>query len=183
MIDLHSRQLKLIYALIVAGKSARFANDKIAALFHKEPKGCLPFTSIKCWIEQGALRERLEEVGTGNYTKLDKALREIVEANLDLATCTPQELEDLPGIGPKTSRFFILWTRPNEQYAALDVHILRWMREQGYDAPRGTPQSPALYAQLERAFLAEAHKRGMTPRELDLLIWEAGATAPNKVKK
>jgi thermostable 8-oxoguanine DNA glycosylase len=77
------------------------------------------------------------------------------------------------GIGPKTSRFFILWTRPHERYAALDVHILRWLRGLGHNAPRSTPNGRK-YGELEKIFLSEADKRGLSPGELDAQVWEAG---------
>ena len=65
-------------------------------------------------------------------------------------------------------------TRPDEQYAALDVHILRWLRTKGYDAPKGTPTGER-YRELELNFISEAEKRGMTPAELDSAIWYEAA--------
>jgi thermostable 8-oxoguanine DNA glycosylase len=106
-------------------------------------------------------------------------LQQLAEAGLNLQTCEPADLEKIHGIGPKTARFWILWTRPDARYAALDVHILRWMRERGHKAPKQTPSAPKTYARLEKAFLAEADKRGLTPRELDFKIWQASASAAN----
>jgi thermostable 8-oxoguanine DNA glycosylase len=110
----------------------------------------------------------------GNYGKVFKAFHEVAFANLDLRTCSPAELEAIHGIGPKTARFFIIWTRQDARVAALDVHILRWMRNLGYDAPRQTP-SGKRYAVLEAAFLAEADRRGLSPQALDAQIWSAGS--------
>jgi thermostable 8-oxoguanine DNA glycosylase len=133
-------------------------------------------------MDNDELDRRLREARTGNYGKLARGLRELVDARLDLARCTPAELQRVYGIGPKTSRFWILWTRPGARYAALDVHVLRWLRSLDYQAPASTPANPKLYDQLERAFLAEADRRGLTPRELDFEIWQAGSQATNKVK-
>jgi thermostable 8-oxoguanine DNA glycosylase len=92
---------------------------------------------------------------------------------LDVATCDIHDLEEVWGIGRKTSRFFVMYTRPEDQeYAILDVHILRWLREQGHDsAPMQTPRSKKKYELLENAFIWEAQARGMTPLELDTVIW------------
>lgn len=173
--DLLHLQWKLIYAMVVAGKTAAFANEKIELLRRRLPPG-LPFCSIE---EHPDLRGLLKAVGTGNYSKLSRGLRELAASDLDLETCTPADLQKIHGIGPKTARFFILWTRDEAPYAALDVHVLRWLRGRGYNAPTSTPQSERAYRKLEQAFLTEASGMGLTPRALDLQIWEAAATAPN----
>lgn len=179
MTEEHDRQTKLIYSLIVAGKSADFTDQ----VMHRLIKGLChlaksttqtPFEMLARLTEDQILA-LLRSARSGNYTKLARALRELVTAGLNLATCKPWELEEIHGIGPKTSRFFIMWCRPEESYAALDVHILRWLKAQGYDVPKSTPQSRTKYAEIERCFINEAHRRGKTPRELDEEIWVAGA--------
>jgi endonuclease III len=172
---------RLLYSVIVAGKSAQFANNKVILLL---PEGTR--SSPLAWLARldrkpGALEAHLRHVRTGRYSVLLRAFRWIIEKDLDLATVSVAELEACPGVGPKTARFFVAWTRPHERVAVLDVHILRWLRARGYDAPTSTPRAGELYDQLERAFIAEADERGKTPRELDLAIWEAGSTAANVV--
>lgn len=176
--DIHTLQHKLVYAMVVAGKSARFANAACNRFFRALPVGTTPLAWIHAMAE-GELASRLREARTGKYEKLTQGLQELADANLDLRKCKPADLERIHGIGPKTSRFWIMWTRPDAQYATLDVHILRWLREQGHDAPKQTPSSRKAYARLEKTFLTEADKRGKTPRELDSEIWEASASAPN----
>lgn len=179
--QLHDTQSKLIYSMIVAGKSADFADkatraflEQAAAFLDKPMLKTLPFEIIRSLTEP-ALRLSLHISKTGNYAKLQKGFKEIVHANLDLFTCQPEDLEKIHGIGPKTSRFFIMWIRPEEEYAALDVHVLRWLRGQGYHVPASTPGNRAQYAIIEEQFLYEAKKRKLTPRELDKQIWTAGA--------
>jgi hypothetical protein len=46
-VDYHELQVKLIYAMIVAGKSARFANQACHRFFRNMPVGTLPFTWIR----------------------------------------------------------------------------------------------------------------------------------------
>lgn len=173
-------EYKLLFSLIVAGKSANFAKNALARLLGEPDllgrQYGTPFPMLRhmCGIpgvQADVLRANLKAARTGNYKKLDRAIKALVAANLDLRACTPQELERIPGIGPKTSRFFILWTRPDARYAALDTHILKWMRYLGYNAPNQTPFGKK-YDELELAFLAEADKRGMKPAELDAAIWE-----------
>ena len=162
-------QWRIIYSIIVAGKSAKFAENAIRKLFsgYDEP----PFEMIKIWWAAHTLESHLRMAKTGNYGKLATALRVLALSSIDLRTCTPADLEVVYGIGPKTSRFFILWTRPNARCAALDIHILRWLGEKGYKVPKNTPQSAKAYAVLEKAFLDEAEKLGMSPAELDKQVW------------
>lgn len=172
---------RLVYALIVAGKSAKFANAAVARLQRVIPRGCLriPIHFLGSGENPGAF---LRAAKTGNYGKLERALRALREAGLDLSTAAPAELERIPGIGPKTSRFFVCWTRPDAEHAVLDRHVLRWMAERGHPAPNTTPVSGRAYEALERLYLAEAAAAGKTPRELDLEIWRTAATADNIVE-
>lgn len=175
-------QSRLIYAMIVAGKSANFADkamkaflEKIFASVSAQSRRPLPFEAIALAdLIPGKLSECLTAAKTGNYTKLAKGIRELIKAKPDLWSITPEGLERFHGIGPKTSRFFVMWIRPHEVYAALDVHVLRWLRSKGHKAPKATPTG-AKYAALEKIFIEEARKLGKTPRELDSEIWEAGA--------
>jgi 3-methyladenine DNA glycosylase/8-oxoguanine DNA glycosylase len=166
-------QLRLLYAIIVAGKSAKFAEQAMARLFAGLGDG-LPFDRIRAWAADGSLDTKLRGARVGNYGKISKAFDALANAGIDLRTCGPAELEAIHGIGPKTARFFIIWTRPDARVAALDVHILRWLGQQGHKAPRQTPQGKR-YAELETVFLEEADRRGMTPHQLDAAIWSAGS--------
>ncbi len=166
---------RLIYSAIVAGKSAKFTDAVMGRLKEYRIWKESPFETLRRLIKEGTLASVLRTIRSGNYTKLEKFFREIVKVKkLNLETVTPEQLEVFHGIGPKTSRFFIIWTRPQETYAALDVHVLRWMRAQGYDAPKSTPTG-AKYRELEEAFILEAEKRGMSARDLDFHIWSNGS--------
>lgn len=175
-------EARLIYSIIVAGKSADFADNKTVGLLKliaktsgdSNNKDITPFQMIRK-LTGAQLDSCLRTTKTGNYTKLNRALSKLAFDYIELQTCTPEMLEQVPGIGFKTSRFFIMWIRPSEEYAALDVHVLRWMRNHGYPAPKSTPSNPKEYAMLEKLFIAEAKKRNMTAREFDMKIWEAGA--------
>lgn len=178
----HELEGRLIYALIVAGKTADHA-DRTTRAFLEIGLEMLPDKSdqnvptplqIVRRLARHKLRQALEQARTGNYDKMEKALSQLAVRRINLRTCSPMSLERIHGIGPKTSRFFITWTRPDVMHAVLDTHILRWLRNNGYpDAPLHTPTSKR-YAHWETIFLAEAKERGKTPRELDEEIWTAG---------
>ena len=174
-------EYRICYAIIVAGKSAKFATSAVERLFPVD-RNETPFEVIRDFVHCGHLRSHLEECRTGNYTKIERAFCALAIRSPNLRTCTAQDLEIIHGIGPKTSRFFILWTRPDARYAALDVHVLRWLKGLGYDAPRSTP-SGKKYAELEMAFLSEADKRGILPSALDAQIWEAASASRNMEAK
>lgn len=106
----------------------------------------------------------------GCYRKLERSFREIAAGKPDLRTARPHELERYHGVGRKTSRFAIMWIRPQERFAALDTHVLKWLRFIGHDAPKATPPGEA-YERLERIFIQEADRRGFNPRLLDAMIW------------
>lgn len=170
-------QARLIYSVLVAGKSANFAEMKLLALVGSRVED-LPFEIIRDHIQGGDLEEWLRSVKTGSYGRLVKCFPDLIK--LDPSICTIQQLEGVHGVGPKTARFFILWTRPDAVCAALDTHVLKWLRSLGYNAPKSTPQAGPRYEELERAFLREARERGKTPRELDFEVWDSYANSKTR---
>ena len=71
-IDRYTEQMRRVRQTIATGKPDKVAHDRIACLFHNEPLECLPFNSIRGWIEQGLLMERLEHCVTYNHSLLRK---------------------------------------------------------------------------------------------------------------
>lgn len=167
-LDDRELQARLIFSVVVAGKNAKFARNVIEKLFSKTKK--LPFEVVKDWVKGGTLRSRLKTARSGNYGKLVKCLPKLVELNP--RTATLEELEQISGIGPKTSRFYHLWIGKNTRCAALDVHILKFLRHLGNDAPKNTPTGRK-YRELEEVFLRECERRKVTPNQLDADVWVA----------
>lgn len=174
----------LMHAMIVAGKTAKFAHDVLERFLGGWDAQAHQFNNPFELVYEGTyatLLERLMGARTGNYKKLATGFTEIASwlyqpifkpaDSSVLRTCTPQQLEEIHGIGPKTSRYFILHTRKGARVAALDTHILKFLRALGHDAPKGTP-SGKRYAELEAAFLAEADRLKMSPADLDAQVWE-----------
>ena len=167
-LDERDLQARLIFSVVVAGKSAKFARNVMDKLFGKTKK--LPFKAIRQWVKDGSLRRRLKAAKSGNYNKLVQCLPELIE--VDPINATLDELETIKGIGPKTSRFYHLWIGKNTRCAALDTHVLKFLRELGYKAPKTTPTGKK-YKELEEAFLTICEKRGKSPNQLDADVWLA----------
>lgn len=120
----------------------------------------------------------LRGVKSGQYNTLAAAINEtMLHLGRDrhfLRHATVRELEDITGVGPKTSRFFILHSRPKARVAVLDTHILRYLSDRGdLPVPKTTPPAGKRYDMLEQAFLLYADHYGADPAKMDLAIWRA----------
>jgi endonuclease III len=175
----------LIFCMIVAGKNAMTTKaalhkfwleveSKLWWTLGRDFAYLSPFDLVWRYVGEvgwDGLSETLRKSGIGCYRLKTKYLVDLVNkaALIDFDTCTPKDLEQIQGIGPKTSRFFLLWTRKDANYACLDTHVLRWLREQGVDSPKTTPTGKK-YAKLEQEFLKRVPE-GTTPMEFDFSIW------------
>lgn len=128
-----------------------------------------PFYSLRQFT-LSELPQMLKDSGIGCQKSKSKSVHQLVHSGLDLRACTVDELENIHGIGPKTARMFVLHTRPNVDIAALDVHILRYMADNGIDVPRSTPTGRR-YKELEIKFVEMAKKAGKSVANFDLEIW------------
>ncbi len=115
----------LLNAITFAGKNARQQAKKMHMLFGNEKDA--PFKAVRDWTERGILLERLREVRIGKYALLSKSFAELARSGINLKSCTTEDLEKFPGIGAKTARLFILHSRPNQEYAVIDTHMLKEM--------------------------------------------------------
>lgn len=164
----------LLFALLVAGKNAlttarlldRFLNDYSHIgdtpfeIFSKFELTRLPKLSIA-----------LKDYGFGCYNSKAKGIYALVRANLNLRTCSTDDLEKIHGIGMKTSRFFILHSRLDAKCNPLDVHILRYLKDLGYDVPKVTPSSKRIYLNIEKICIQLAKQAGKTCADWDLGVW------------
>jgi hypothetical protein len=184
----------LLFWMVVAGKEANMMANKLERFladlenfYILQTKGihrqytyrASPFALLRHAIGEDLLSAFLRRVKMGKYTLLEKGFREVVK--LDPRTCTLEDLEAVPGIGPKTARCFLMHSRPHQRLAGLDTHLLKFLRACGYDdAPKSTPPSGPQYRKWEQVFLAEADRLGFhdDPATLDLAIWNyfAGRT-------
>jgi thermostable 8-oxoguanine DNA glycosylase len=177
----------LLFAILVAGKKAEMQAKKLDSfLFQSGLCNMTPFEAIEHLLKLG--ESRYYTIGNnplvicmkshklGQYKRLYNAFKGILDFKGRLSKVTIDELESVYGVGSKTTRFFVLHSRPNAQVACLDTHILKWMDGQGYkNIPKATPPKKK-YAEIEKLFLQEAIRHQMTPADLDLTIWKSYAT-------
>jgi thermostable 8-oxoguanine DNA glycosylase len=161
-----------IFCICVAGKNS----DQTACKVGQMLKRCLlthetPFAWLK--ENEHAIHNVLVANRIGQYIRVERAIKESL--HLNLATATLEELEAVYGVGPKSARFFLLHTRPNQECAVLDTHILTWLRGlmPSQTVPKATPPAGEKYRHLERLFLslAKGLYPGLSIAEIDLLIW------------
>jgi len=161
----------LLLCVFVAGKSSKQQYAKLELFLNELGNPDNIFETLsKLSIEQ--INDLLVKVKAGQYSKLSSCLFVLSRKKLDLKNCSIQQLESIPGIGMKTSRFFITYTRPNSMCAILDTHILSWLRFAYPDAPKSTPSNKKQYIKWENIFLSECLKRNLPPNELDIEIWK-----------
>lgn len=178
----------ILFTIAVAGKTAKTIEVKMRAFLQDMEKSFVeaipnyekhtPFGLVQSAIIFGRLGHFLRKHKTGKYKLLNRGYRKAINLDLDaLSYAAPANalpmLTAIPGLGPKGARMVLMYAFPHHanQWVVLDVHILRWLREQGYDAPKATPPEGPTYARLEKAFKAECEKRNLTTRQLDTDIW------------
>ena len=172
----------LLFCILVAGKNSKVAAKKLNE-FLKDgmklvglPSDTSPFQYIQYVIDSEFLFFNILQLyKLGQYNRIGKAFYGILKFKGSLQYISIPDLESVHGIGPKTARFFLLHTRPNQKVAVLDTHILKWLRAQGYNAPKVTPPAGLQYQTWEHCFLSEARKLDMSPADLDLTIWNSYA--------
>lgn len=169
----------VVFSICVAGKNADTTKKSLISFFdkwHIVSKKTTPFEIIRSFSNQEELAQALKDEGIGCQTRRVEYLYDLVNSDIDLQRCSVEELEGVKGIGPKTARFFILFSRENENHAVLDVHILRWLQQLGFDVPDITPSASKKYNEIEQLFIeqfrnsVDANK--MSLADFDYMIWE-----------
>lgn len=164
-------QAFFIFCALVAGKNSDFAANVISKLLQKAKwTERTPFEYFRELGEIG-IHNALVASKSGNYNRITRFIMESL--NLDLRTATQEELMNVHGIGPKSSAFFLLHSRPNLELAVLDVHLLSYLRDKGVDTPKQTPSNIKKYLELQNQFLylAKLDFPFMSVADIDLLIW------------
>jgi len=173
----------LLFAIIVAGKGAFQQAKKLEeflAPIHRTEVinnpflNWTPFAYIRHLDKEGKLDEALRSVKMGQYNRIGSAFRAVatffgVSSNVTLSI---RLLECIKGVGMKTARFYFMHSLPNQNFACLDTHILKWLGEKGHQVPKTTPTGQK-YLDLEKIFLAYCKEMNMLPADLDLSIWNS----------
>ncbi len=161
-------ELFWLFCLTVAGKTAT-TQARLLSKMLEGLEGEGPFDRIRLAAVNGVLLQTVIDSRLGQYNRLHRAFLE--STTLDLRTANVDTLETIFGVGPKTARMFLMMSRENQRYAALDTHVLKHLRANDIPAPKTTP-SGALYRRLEEAFLRLADKAEMPVSEYDLMVWK-----------
>jgi len=170
-----------LFCLAVAGKKATMIANKVDEFLRPVLSGQslfkTPFDLITYMsISGGAgsiLDLALRDVKMGKYALLSKGYAEsAAKGNMWLRTASAEVIRtSITGAGYKTSRFFTLHSRENEQVAVIDTHMLKYLKHIGApNVPDGIPNGPD-YLRLEKLLLAEAAKKSLTMADFDLKIW------------
>lgn len=168
-----------LFCTLVAGKTALTQARTLDAFLRANDRDYLrpsPFAIVRRLWNFGMLERAMREARLGQYTRLAKCWEQSLPFNL--RTATVDDLEKIHGVGPKTSRMFVMQSRPNQRLAALDTHVLKHLNAKGYDAPKVTPSSPRVYRQLECCFLDLADAADMTPTDYDMHVWRLYSRPP-----
>jgi len=171
--DTDELQAFWLFCMFVAGKNSDWASRCLKKLIDTADKGTDGgiFNYFKSIGEIG-VHNMLVANKVGQYTRLTKGIMQSLD--LDLRTCTLNDLLNIYGVGNKTARFFLLHTRDRCDYAVLDTHVLAWMRDHGVDnAPKSTPTNLKVYKELENRYriLSRLHHPHLSNAQIDLLIW------------
>lgn len=158
-----------VFCIFVAGKRADMTAKKVNQMLDDNP-GQSAMDIVRHHVTAGSITALLKKYKFGKYALYEKCFAKAV--GLNLQSCSVVDLEAVPAIGPKTARYFLVHSRANAQVAALDTHILRYMREKlNIETPKTTP-SGKKYLELEKKFIKHANSLGRPIAELDLSIWK-----------
>lgn len=159
----------LLFWICVAGKTAVVIARRLTNLLDSL-NGDSPFDKIR-GVKKDLLPQLLKKHGIGCYNLKAKSMWELVNSNIDLNHCSIEDLEKITGIGRKTSRCFLIHSRPNIKCAGLDVHILNFLRSKGHKVPKSTPSGAKKYREIESIFLKYVKKSDKSVANFDLKIW------------
>lgn len=170
----------LIYCVCVAGKKSEIESPKVRK-FCMDARfgfGLKPFELIRkllsvSSVEEDGLMQHLKKHKIAPYQQRYNSFKDIVTLlDTDLREVTIDQLQEVRGISTKTSRFFLTHSREDFDEPVLDTHILRFLRDFGYnDVPKSTPQNPKVYERLSRLFRSIARFEGKSVTDFDLEVW------------
>ena len=174
-------QLFLLFCIVVAGKTAYIQAEKLDQFLCSVnerlmmPDRVMPFQTLRSADHHGILMEEIKKAKLGQYKKIYGGFKFITEYKIDLRKTKPDQLEVIPGVGMKSSRFFLLHSDINYQnnIAILDTHILKFIKENiDNRAPKSTPTIRVTYKYWEDVFLhwCELNKKNVA--DFDLEVWK-----------
>jgi len=190
--DDHQIQSMFLFAVAVAGKPSRITAEKINGLLDdiKEDQQGDQWTNYVrrmgpleylIYLEPGAFDDMIKSRKLGKYSTWLKLWRFFNDQPRYftipefLHSASIEDLERIPGVKYKTSRFFVLHSRSNANCVPLDTHILRFLRDRGVPCvPNVTPGSKQMYLGLEKIAVEALKSLGYsTLAKADLETWKS----------
>lgn len=171
---------QILFWILAAGKQAKTASKQLKQLLD-QLEGRSPFEKIKRYDENLAIL--LKSLGVGCYNHKAKSFLELVNSGIDLKTCSIKDLEQIHGIGRKTSRCFIIHSRETAEYAGLDTHILQFLNDLGHKVPKSTPNSQKVYEEIETIFVNYCKQKSRPVAKFDLMVWRIYSQHPHLKKR
>jgi thermostable 8-oxoguanine DNA glycosylase len=174
----------LLFCIVVAGKTAYIQAGKLEQFLKSIntrlmiPEHINPFQSIKSAEQHGILMQEIEKAKLGQYKKLFAGFKYISDNKLVLNNTTTEQLELIPGVGMKSSRFFLLHSskKYKDRIAILDTHILKFIKENiDNQAPKSTPTIKVKYKYWEDVFLHWCELNNKNVADFDLEVWKSYA--------
>ena len=174
----------LLFCIVVAGKTAYIQAQKLEDFLvsvNKRlmmPENINPFQTLKSAEQHGILMEEILKAKLGQYKKIYSGFKYICSNQYDLNKMTPELLEKIPGVGMKTSRFFLLHSDSfySNKIAILDTHILKFIKENIDDkAPKSTPTIRVTYKYWDDRFLFWCEQNNKNVADFDLEVWKSFA--------
>jgi len=176
-------ELMILFWVAAAGKNGvtaaqclrnmlvHWAERIIGSFPHPGCETFTPFDVIRFMCDEGVgLADEMKKFGIGCYRSKSTAFLQLAFSQMNLRVCSLDALENIHGIGPKTARCFLIHSRPRMKLAGLDTHILKYMRDQGFEVPKSTP-SGKKYREIEKQFIGLAKKAKKSIAAFDLAIW------------
>lgn len=152
--SVESAQWWMLFAIMVANKPAERTRDKLMLFLDM---GDTPVTEPFEVLNLVDIGKKVRATRCGQYRRIISAfayIRDMTE--YDPRAWDLDTLEAIPGVGPKTARWFYQLVNPEAPVAALDTHVLKFLRDLGHDAPKVTPAKGRTYRRLEMAFVNAA---------------------------
>ena len=174
-------QLFLLFCIVVAGKTAYIQAEKLEQFLCSVnerlmmPEHVKPFQTLISAEQHGILMQEIQKAKLGQYKKIYAGFKYISEHKFDLTHMTPEQLELIPGVGMKSSRFFLLHSDRNylNYIAILDTHILKFIKENiDNRAPKSTPTIRVTYKYWEDVFLLWCEENNKNVADFDLEVWK-----------
>lgn len=174
----HELEETFIWWILAAGKDgiyeAKCANSIMRAIGVSSERS--PFAALRNY-DVNELTALLAQYKTGAQSLKSRTIFQVINAGLNLRTCSREDLLQLWGMGMKTATCFILHSRPDQEMAGIDTHYLKFLKDMGVDVPKHRPSKPKdgsmhkEYLRLEAEGVRIAKAWGWSCCRLDLTVW------------